>query len=84
MPAGTLIWPKEWGTCGRLRINSVCHLASGKKFTIAAWRKEKGLGGYDLNSIEVIGELKQLPHFKLPPLSGETSLAVRCNLFSAI
>lgn len=33
--------------------------------------KEAGLGDYDLNSIEVIGELKQIPNFKLPPLSGE-------------
>jgi uncharacterized protein (DUF362 family)/NAD-dependent dihydropyrimidine dehydrogenase PreA subunit len=33
--------------------------------------KEEGLGDYDLNSIEVIGELKQIPNFKLPPLSGE-------------
>lgn len=35
--------------------------------------KEEGLGDYDLNSIEVIGELRQIPHFKLPLLSGETS-----------
>ena len=33
--------------------------------------KEVGLGDYDLNKIEVIGELKPLPNFKLPPLSGE-------------
>jgi uncharacterized protein (DUF362 family)/ferredoxin len=33
--------------------------------------KEVGLGDYDLNTIEVIGELKPLPDFKLPPLSGE-------------
>lgn len=33
--------------------------------------KEAGLGDYDLNTIEVIGELKPLPDFKLPPLSGE-------------
>jgi uncharacterized protein (DUF362 family)/Pyruvate/2-oxoacid:ferredoxin oxidoreductase delta subunit len=33
--------------------------------------KEMGLGDYELDSIEVIGELKQLPDFKLPPLSGE-------------
>jgi uncharacterized protein (DUF362 family)/NAD-dependent dihydropyrimidine dehydrogenase PreA subunit len=30
-----------------------------------------GLGDYDLSRIEVIGELKPLPDFKLPPLSGE-------------
>ena len=34
--------------------------------------KEAGLGDYDLKTIEVIGELKRLPDFKLPPLSGET------------
>ena len=33
--------------------------------------KESGLGDYDLNTIEIIGELKVLPDFKLPPLSGE-------------
>jgi uncharacterized protein (DUF362 family)/Pyruvate/2-oxoacid:ferredoxin oxidoreductase delta subunit len=36
--------------------------------------KEVGLGDYDLNTIEVIGELKPLPDFKLPPLSGEALL----------
>ncbi len=35
--------------------------------------KEVGLGDYDLSTIEVIGELRQLPDFKLPPLSGERS-----------
>ena len=34
--------------------------------------KEAGLGDYDLKTIEVIGELKRLSDFKLPPLSGET------------
>ena len=33
--------------------------------------KEVGLGDYDLNSIEIIGELKQLPDFKVPLLGGE-------------
>ncbi|NNK84404.1 MAG: DUF362 domain-containing protein [Desulfobacterales bacterium] len=33
--------------------------------------REIGLGDYDLDSIEVIGELKTLPDFKLPPLGGE-------------
>jgi uncharacterized protein (DUF362 family)/Pyruvate/2-oxoacid:ferredoxin oxidoreductase delta subunit len=33
--------------------------------------KEVGLGDYDLRTIEIIGELKLLPDFKLPPLSGE-------------
>ncbi len=36
--------------------------------------KEAGLGDYDLASIEVIGELKRLPDFKLPPLGGEAIL----------
>jgi uncharacterized protein (DUF362 family)/Pyruvate/2-oxoacid:ferredoxin oxidoreductase delta subunit len=36
--------------------------------------KEVGLGDYDLSKIEVIGELKQLPNFKLPPLGGEVIL----------
>lgn len=33
--------------------------------------KEVGLGDYDLEAIEIIGELKRLPDFKLPPLGGE-------------
>ncbi len=33
--------------------------------------KESGLGEFDLDSIEIIGELKRLPDFKLPPLGGE-------------
>ncbi len=33
--------------------------------------KEVGLGDYDLTAIEIIGELKRLPDFKLPPLGGE-------------
>jgi uncharacterized protein (DUF362 family)/NAD-dependent dihydropyrimidine dehydrogenase PreA subunit len=36
--------------------------------------KEVGLGDYDLKTIEVIGELKQLTDFKLPPLSGEVHI----------
>ncbi len=36
--------------------------------------KETGLGDYDLKTIEVIGELKRLPDFKLPALGGETLL----------
>lgn len=36
--------------------------------------KEMGLGDYDLNTIEVIGELKRVPDFKLPPLGGEAIL----------
>lgn len=36
--------------------------------------KETGLGDYDLTRIEVIGELKLLPDFKLPPLGGEAIL----------
>ncbi len=37
--------------------------------------KEKGLGDYDLAGIEIIGEMKPLPDFKLPPLSGEAILS---------
>lgn len=33
--------------------------------------KEEGLGDYELDKIEVLGELKRLPDFKLPPLGGE-------------
>ena len=33
--------------------------------------RELGLGDFDLNTIEVVGELKPLPDFKLPPLGGE-------------
>jgi uncharacterized protein (DUF362 family)/Pyruvate/2-oxoacid:ferredoxin oxidoreductase delta subunit len=36
--------------------------------------KEAGLGDYELKTIEIIGELKRLADFKLPPLSGETLL----------
>jgi uncharacterized protein (DUF362 family)/NAD-dependent dihydropyrimidine dehydrogenase PreA subunit len=36
--------------------------------------KEAGLGDYDLKTIEVIGDLKPPPNFKLPPFSGEASL----------
>ncbi len=37
--------------------------------------KEAGLGDYDLETIEIIGELKQLSGFKLPPLGGEIILS---------
>ena len=33
--------------------------------------KSVGLGDYDLETIEIIGELKRLTDFKLPPLGGE-------------
>ncbi|MFC1836172.1 DUF362 domain-containing protein [Thermodesulfobacteriota bacterium] len=33
--------------------------------------KELGLGDYDLDEIELIGELRQIADFKLPPLGGE-------------
>jgi uncharacterized protein (DUF362 family)/NAD-dependent dihydropyrimidine dehydrogenase PreA subunit len=33
--------------------------------------KERGLGDFDLDSVEVIGELVTVPDFKLPPISGE-------------
>jgi len=37
--------------------------------------KEAGLGDYDPGTIDVVGELKKLPGFKLPPLSGEATLS---------
>jgi uncharacterized protein (DUF362 family)/NAD-dependent dihydropyrimidine dehydrogenase PreA subunit len=36
--------------------------------------REMGLGDYDVNHIDIIGELKKLPDFKLPPLGGEAIL----------
>ncbi len=36
--------------------------------------KEAGLGDYDLSTIEIVGELKRLSDFKLPPLGGEAIL----------
>jgi len=36
--------------------------------------KETGLGDYDLADVEIIGELKRLPDFKLPSLGGEVML----------
>jgi uncharacterized protein (DUF362 family)/NAD-dependent dihydropyrimidine dehydrogenase PreA subunit len=36
--------------------------------------RQVGLGDYELSTIDVIGELKRLPDFKLPPLSGEANL----------
>jgi uncharacterized protein (DUF362 family)/Pyruvate/2-oxoacid:ferredoxin oxidoreductase delta subunit len=33
--------------------------------------KEAGLGDFDMKSIEIIGELKVIPDFKLPPARGE-------------
>ena len=33
--------------------------------------RELGLGDFDLQNIEIIGKLKHIPDFKLPPLSGE-------------
>jgi len=47
--------------------------------------KELGLGDYDPHAIEVVGELKPLPGFKVPPLGGEAVLrseAVQTMLFS--
>ncbi len=34
--------------------------------------RELGLGDCDIEGIEIIGELKPIPDFKLPPLGGET------------
>src|SRR5271157_5005621 len=36
--------------------------------------KEVGLGDYDPSAIEVIGELKRVPDFKLPPFGGQIML----------
>jgi uncharacterized protein (DUF362 family)/NAD-dependent dihydropyrimidine dehydrogenase PreA subunit len=36
--------------------------------------KEAGLGDYALLTIEVIGNLKRVPDFKLPPLGGEANI----------
>lgn len=36
--------------------------------------KALGLGDFDLDTIELIGELKRLPDFKLPPLGGEANI----------
>ena len=33
--------------------------------------KELGLGDYDLSNLEILGNLKPLPDFRLPPLGGE-------------
>jgi uncharacterized protein (DUF362 family)/NAD-dependent dihydropyrimidine dehydrogenase PreA subunit len=41
--------------------------------------KELGLGEYDLGMVEVIGELKPLPDFKLPPLGGEAQTRNESN-----
>lgn len=37
--------------------------------------KEAGLGDYDLASVEIMGELKVIPDFKLPPLGGEAVIS---------
>ena len=36
--------------------------------------KECGLGDFDLDKIEVVGELRKIPDFKLPPFGGEALL----------
>ena len=36
--------------------------------------REVGLGDYDLSTIDVVGELRRLPGFKLPPLAGEADV----------
>jgi uncharacterized protein (DUF362 family)/Pyruvate/2-oxoacid:ferredoxin oxidoreductase delta subunit len=33
--------------------------------------KDEGLGDYDLDRIDIVGELRRLPRFKLPPLGGQ-------------
>ncbi len=37
--------------------------------------KAAGLGDYDLDTIEIIGELNKLDNFKLPPLSGDAIIS---------
>ena len=37
--------------------------------------KEAGLGDFDLKQIELIGELKQLPNYNVPPLGGEAVMS---------
>ncbi|MGC9965381.1 MAG: DUF362 domain-containing protein [Syntrophobacteraceae bacterium] len=36
--------------------------------------REVGLGDFDIKGIEIIGELKRIPDFKLPPLGGEANI----------
>jgi NAD-dependent dihydropyrimidine dehydrogenase PreA subunit len=36
--------------------------------------KEMGLGDYESKSIELIGDLKIIPDFKLPPLGGQATM----------
>ncbi|MRR37780.1 DUF362 domain-containing protein [bacterium] len=36
--------------------------------------QETGLGSYDLDEIKILGDLKPIPDFKLPPFSGEANL----------
>jgi uncharacterized protein (DUF362 family) len=33
--------------------------------------RELGLGDYDLSMIEIMGDMRIIPHYKLPPLGGE-------------
>jgi len=35
--------------------------------------REAGLGDYDMESIDIIGELERIPRFKLPPLGGDAA-----------
>lgn len=36
--------------------------------------RSMGLGDFDLNTIDIMGQLKPLPDFKLPPLGGEATM----------
>jgi len=45
--------------------------------------KEEGLGEYDPSKNEIIGELRKIPGFKLPPLSGEV-IALNENIQETI
>jgi uncharacterized protein (DUF362 family)/Pyruvate/2-oxoacid:ferredoxin oxidoreductase delta subunit len=36
--------------------------------------KAAGLGDFDREKIDIVGELKRLPHYQIPPLGGEASM----------
>ncbi len=48
-----------------------------KKLTFLKRAEETGLGETDLERIEITGELKQIPGFKIPPLGGEALMENR-------
>ena len=36
--------------------------------------RESGLGDFTADAVEIVGEMPQVPNFKLPPLGGEANL----------